>query len=413
MKDAGETARRAASRRPGGTRRSALRIVLTYAVVASTWIVVSDMVSRTMTVDPDLLTAVALAKGVLFVAVTSSLLFFQIRHDRESLHDASQRLRESEERYATLAETSPDLIYIIGPDDGVVYANEATARLLGRPLSEVMGQTRSDLFDGRVLTPMGDAIQRVFESGESVNHESRVEDPCGPMWLNTMFVPIRAADGRVMAVFGVSRDITDHKQVEHSLLRTTERLDSALRSRVETLGKVVEARDPYTQGHERGVAKLSRLIAEEMGMAGDEVAGIEVAALVHDVGKLAVPAEILTRPGKLTAIEYELIKEHSRTGHDILSAIEFDWPIADIVLQHHERADGSGYPSGLSGDEILPAARVLAVADVVEAMGSHRPYRPALGLDAAMAEITANRSKFDPDVVAACVRLHEAGAIEV
>jgi putative nucleotidyltransferase with HDIG domain len=161
------------------------------------------------------------------------------------------------------------------------------------------------------------------------------------------------------------------------------------------------------------VAVLSRLIAEEMGLPEAEVDGIEVAALVHDIGKLAVPAEILTKPGKLSSVEFELIKGHSQGGYDILKDIDFDWPIADIVLQHHERMDGTGYPNGLSGDEILLAARILMVADVIEAMAAHRPYRPALGLEAAMVEITGHPEKFDPHVISVCASLYEAQKIEL
>jgi len=186
-----------------------------------------------------------------------------------------------------------------------------------------------------------------------------------------------------------------------------------VRDVAEAMGRVVEARDPYTQGHEQRVARLARQIAERMGLGADEVDGIEMAGLLHDVGKLHVPAEILTKPGMISAMEFALIKEHPQQGHDILMGIAFPWGIADMVLQHHERQDGSGYPSGLVGDEISTAARILAVADVVEAMASHRPYRPSLGLDAAIAEVRDNTVKYDADVVSACVELHELGLIEL
>jgi len=206
--------------------------------------------------------------------------------------------------------------------------------------------------------------------------------------------------------------LASHAVEDAERLRTsTQRLERMVQQIISVMGRVVEARDPYTQGHEEGVARLSRLIATEMGMPTEEVEGIEMAALVHDIGKLAVPSEILTKPGKISETEYELIKAHSRAGYDILRDVDFEWPVADIILQHHERMDGSGYPNGISGDEIFMAARVIAVADVIEAMGSHRPYRPALGLDAAMAAIMGDAERFDPDVVAACVRLHERGAI--
>jgi PAS domain S-box-containing protein len=204
-----------------------------------------------------------------------------------------------------------------------------------------------------------------------------------------------------------------HEETGRELIRTNERLEGVLKSITETMGKVIEMRDPYTQGHELGVATISRQIAMEIGLSEDEVDGIEVAALVHDIGKLAVPVEILTKPGKLTDIEFEIIKVHSQCGYDVLKDIDFDWPVAEAVLQHHERMDGSGYPSGLRGEEILMAARVLMVADVLEAMAADRPYRPALGLDAAMAEITGHPEKFEPRVVEACVRLFEEGRLEL
>jgi PAS domain S-box-containing protein len=202
-------------------------------------------------------------------------------------------------------------------------------------------------------------------------------------------------------------------EMERDVLRTNARLEGLLKDIVATMGKVVETRDPYTQGHETGVAVLSRQIAEEMGLSADEVDEIEVAALVHDIGKLSVPAEILTKPTRLSEAEFAIIKEHPRTGYDILKDVDFGWPVAEIALQHHERMDRSGYPNGLAGEDIFLAARVVAVADVVEAMASHRPYRPALGLEAAVAEIRDHPEKFDPQVIAALLRVYEAGRIDL
>jgi putative nucleotidyltransferase with HDIG domain len=190
-------------------------------------------------------------------------------------------------------------------------------------------------------------------------------------------------------------------------------LEALLREVTETMGLVVEARDPYTQGHQLRVAKLCGQLTREMGLPDRDVAGIEIAALVHDIGKLSVPAEILTKPGKLSDKEFALIKDHSQAGYDILKGIDFGWPVADIALQHHERMDGSGYPNALTGEDILLAARVVAVADVVEAMASHRPYRAALGVDAGVREILGHPEKFDPQVIAACARLYERGALQL
>jgi PAS domain S-box-containing protein/putative nucleotidyltransferase with HDIG domain len=200
-------------------------------------------------------------------------------------------------------------------------------------------------------------------------------------------------------------------EAEEQLRVSYGQLETMVRDVVESMGRIVEVRDPYTQGHERRVAELAKSIAVEMGLSADDTAAVDMAAMLHDIGKLSVPAEILTKPGTLSVSEFELIKDHSRRGYEILKDIAFPWPIADIVLQHHERVDGSGYPAGLKGEEILPAARILAVADVVEAMASHRPYRPLIGLGKAMEEIRERPASYDADVVAACGQLFDKGLI--
>jgi len=207
----------------------------------------------------------------------------------------------------------------------------------------------------------------------------------------------------------VFEDVTDRVAGENALAASSQRLEKMVYDVAEAMGSVVEARDPYTQGHEVRVAALARGIAQEMGLSDDDLDEISMAGLLHDIGKLRVPAEILTKPGKLSAPEYALIREHPESSYEILKLIDFPWPVADIVRQHHERLDGSGYPAGLRGDEIMAPARILAVADVVEAMASHRPYRPALGLEAAVAEIASHSECYDAAVVRACIRLYERG----
>jgi response regulator RpfG family c-di-GMP phosphodiesterase len=199
---------------------------------------------------------------------------------------------------------------------------------------------------------------------------------------------------------------------EASLRLSNLRFERMVYGVAEAMGRIVEVRDPYTQGHEVRVARLGKLIAEEMHLSEDEIEAIEMSGLVHDIGKLCVPAEILTKPGKLIDEEFALIKKHSEAGYSILKGIEFPWSIAEIVLAHHERMDGSGYPSGLAGDDIPLASRVLAVADVAEAMASHRPYRAALGLDAAVAELTENPHMYDRSVVNAFMALHSSGRVD-
>jgi putative nucleotidyltransferase with HDIG domain len=188
-----------------------------------------------------------------------------------------------------------------------------------------------------------------------------------------------------------------------------ERLQALFEQIIQSIGRIVEVRDPYTAGHERRVAQLAGELATRLGWTRPEADAVRFAGLLHDVGKICVPSEILTKPAALTPMEFELIKSHPATTYELLKDIEFPWPIARTALQHHERLDGSGYPEGLSGDEIISPARLLAVADVVEAMASHRPYRPALGIDAALDEIEDNSGVlYDPVVVDACLELFRA-----
>jgi putative two-component system response regulator len=206
---------------------------------------------------------------------------------------------------------------------------------------------------------------------------------------------------------------TYHKNLEtkitertNSLRVANERLRMAMNGFVEALAMTVEMRDPYTAGHQNRVSSLACAIAGELGCSGAQVEGILMAAMIHDLGKITIPAEILNKPGTLTEIEFTLIKTHSQVGYEILKDIAFPWPIAQIVLQHHERLDGSGYPQGLTEKDILLEARILAVADVVEAMASHRPYRPALSLDEALEEIMRHKDRlYDSEVADACLRL--------
>jgi len=198
---------------------------------------------------------------------------------------------------------------------------------------------------------------------------------------------------------GVHVDITERKKSEEKLKKT---LDAT----IQTVSNIVEVKDPYTAGHQQRVTQLTVAIAKELNLSPDKIEGIRIASLIHDIGKISVPTEILSKTTTISDIEFSLIKGHSQAGSDILKAIDFSYPVAQIVLQHHERLDGSGYPQGLKSDEILLEARILGVADVVEAMSSHRPYRPALGIDAALEEISQNRGiLYDSEVVDACLKL--------
>ncbi len=196
------------------------------------------------------------------------------------------------------------------------------------------------------------------------------------------------------------------KKAEDDLRQSNENLRKTLDAVITAMARVVENRDPYTSGHQEKVAKLSEAIAREMGMPAERVYNVKMAALIHDLGKVCIPAEILSKPGNFSELEYTMVKSHSMLGYEILKDIEFPQPVAEFVLQHHERLDGSGYPHQKKGDEIFLEARIIAVADTVDAMSSHRPYRPSQGMDAAIEEIIQKKGRsFDPDVVDACCRL--------
>jgi HD-GYP domain-containing protein (c-di-GMP phosphodiesterase class II) len=202
------------------------------------------------------------------------------------------------------------------------------------------------------------------------------------------------------------RTLSERDQLQRDQLLGVQRLKSALIGTIGAVARTVEKRDPYTAGHQQRVAELSVAIARELNLSEDSLEGLRLGATIHDIGKISVPAEILNRPGKISALEFELIKTHPQVGYDIVKDVEFPWPVTGMILQHHERLDGSGYPRGLKSEQIILEARIIAVADVVEAMSSHRPYRPGLGIETALTEIERGRgTQYDPDVTATCLRL--------
>jgi HD-GYP domain-containing protein (c-di-GMP phosphodiesterase class II) len=204
----------------------------------------------------------------------------------------------------------------------------------------------------------------------------------------------------------LQQELADRKRAEEELQTTLESLRKAVGTTIQVLVSAVEVRDPYTAGHQIRSADLARAIATDMGLCQNKIEGIRMAGSIHDIGKLSIPAEILSKPNTLTEIEFSLIKEHAQSGYEMLKNVESPWPLAQIVYQHHERMDGSGYPRNLKGNEFLMEARIMAVADVVEAIASHRPYRPAFGIEAALEEIEKNKGiLYDNAVVDTCLRL--------
>jgi len=212
------------------------------------------------------------------------------------------------------------------------------------------------------------------------------------------------------AIIGVAQDVTELKRAEMQVRQDAARLERAMFGTIEALSVMSELRDPYTSGHEREVGELAAAIGRELGLPEERVQGLRVIGYLHDIGKITVPSEILSKPGRLSREEFELIKTHPQAGHDILKSIEFPWSVVDAILQHHEHLDGSGYPNSLKGDEIGLEARIIAVADIIEAMAHHRPYRPLVGLDKALMEIRSGAGiRYDKQVVEACEKLFQEG----
>ncbi|HEN20820.1 MAG TPA: HD domain-containing protein, partial [Desulfobacteraceae bacterium] len=229
-----------------------------------------------------------------------------------------------------------------------------------------------------------------------------------PIFQNA--TPIRNEDKSITGAVLSFSNISRLKKAEEELKNSLTRLKNVMEGTVEAMAYTIETRDPYTAGHQRRVAKLATAIAKMMDLNDDQVEGIHMAGTLHDIGKIHVPSEILNKPGKISEAEYNIIKTHSQVGFDILKSIDFPWPIAEIVLQHHERLDGSGYPQGIKQNEILLEAKILAVADTVEALATHRPYRPAFTTETALNEIKTFRGiLYDKKIVGACIKIFERG----
>ena len=286
------------------------------------------------------------------------------------------------------------------------YQNKALSDLFGYATAEELeaaGGGRVVVKDPNVAKEMFDSIM----SGKSWVGELEMVTKSGRVFhAFERADAIKNSEGTLIGLIGIITDITKRKKTEEQLQQTLDSLRKAVGVTVQVMVSAVETRDPYTSGHQNRSAALARSIANEMGLPWEKIDAIRMAGSIHDIGKLSIPAEILSKPTKLSDIEFSLIKEHARKGYEMLKDVESPWPLAEIVYQHHERIDGSGYPRNLKGDDILIEARILAVADVVEAMASHRPYRPGLGIDAALNEIEKNRGIFYDEAVAdACLRL--------
>lgn len=339
--------------------------------------------------------------------MAANISFALDKFDAEATARAHQAtLIESEQRFRSLVEQSIAGIYII-QDGKVAYANPRTAEILGYPDGDaLLGRPPADFVAPRDRPALEQSHQKLL-SGELSRSESLFSAlrPDGST-VDVAVTRSMAAYRSRPAIIGLMQDLSDRKVAEDQIRRYAKQLEQTFIQTVGLATRLSEMRDPYTAGHEQRVAEIAVAIGREMGLDEDRLKGLRVGGHLHDVGKITVPTEILAKPGRLTPLEYALIQQHAQAGYDVLKEVSFPWPVAQIALQHHERVDGSGYPQGLAGDAILLEARITAVADVVESMASHRPYRSAVGIDAALAEIERGRgSAYDPVVADTCLRL--------
>ncbi len=355
--------------------------------------------------------------GTKFPAELSTALF-KDRNGRTRtsmiIRDLTERKRTqasliaSEARFRSLFENMMNgmaycrMIFEEGRPRDFIYLSVNRAFEAQTGLKDVVGKRVTEVIPGiRESDPKLFAIYgRVARSGRPEKFETFVASL--QMWFSvSVYSPER---GYFVAVFDV---ITERKKKEEELEKAYRELQAAIDGSVLILASTVEKKDPYTAGHQRRVARIAEAIGVELGMPKTQIQGLRMAGLIHDIGKIGVPGEILSKPGRLTNIEFEIVKSHSQAGYEILQPINFPWPLARIVLQHHERLDGSGYPSGISGEEMIVEAKIIAVADVVEAMSYHRPYREAQGVPEALQELESGRGRlYEASAVDACLRLY-------
>lgn len=321
--------------------------------------------------------------------------------------DSEAKICECEAKYQSIIDTMDVHVSLVDRNFKILWANDKAKAIFG---IDMEGRQCCEVYNYSIepcteSTPC--LIRQAFSGGTVHEYETELITTNGKKLYFQGKIQVVAWDekGRPKAVAKIYKDITEHKQAEEELKDSMLQLRQNLASTIQAMSRTVESRDPYTASHQRRTTEIACDIARLMGLDNQQVDIIRMAGAIHDLGKIAIPTAILSKPGKINQSEFSLIKQHPQTGFNILKGMNLG-PVADIVLQHHERMDGSGYPYGLRGDEILLEARVIGVADVLEAMASHRPYRPALGIDQAFDELMNNRGLFyDANVVDAAVEL--------
>jgi PAS domain S-box-containing protein/putative nucleotidyltransferase with HDIG domain len=318
--------------------------------------------------------------------------------------EAEELILEEKKFLDNIFDSLPGIFYILNEKAEIIRWNKNEEIILEYSSEELMNRNALETIAEEDRELVAERVANVFASGYSsvVANAVTKSGKKIPLYLTGARV---SKDNRDMLV-GMGIDITEQKSYEEKSRKAVEELKEAINGAIEAIAMITEMRDPYTAGHQRRVADLSSAIAGEMGLSQEQVSTIRIAGILHDVGKASIPMEILCKPVALDPMEMDIIKLHPKVGYDILKSLKLPWPIGPAVLQHHERINGTGYPNGLIGDEITLEARILAVADVVEAMSSNRPYRPSLGIQNALNEIEQNKGVlYDIEVASVCLKL--------
>jgi len=325
--------------------------------------------------------------------------------------DMEMKLKRREKWLSTILKNIGDGVIATDEKGAVSLMNKQGETLTGWKSDEVLNKELNKIYSvysEKTHKPLTIPVDKLLKGKQTrIKHEVILQSKSGSkIFIDQDINPTLDEGGRITGLVVTFSDITQRKKAEKQIKKSWEDQKKAMKGTVEAMAYTIETRDPYTAGHQRRVTTLAVKIAKEMGLEKDKEEGIRMAGTLHDIGKIYIPAEILSKPGKISQVEYNIIKTHPKVGADILKSIEFPWPVSEIVRQHHERMDESGYPNGISGDKILIEARVLAVADVIEAMASHRPYREALSLAEALEEIKKNKGKlYDKNVAEAAIKV--------
>ena len=308
-----------------------------------------------------------------------------------------------------LLDALPAGIIITDADFNIRFMNRMFQDIWRIDEGQVKGRKCFDIFSGPFCHEPECPLTRSAMGDARIVYDDEKHCKCGILTTcNVSVSALRDDEGAFTGIIENFTDISILKKTRRALVRSHERLRKAMGGIIQAMSLTIEKRDPYTAGHQRRVAKLCRAIGEKLGLDWECIQGLRMAAAIHDLGKIHIPAAILNKPGRLSEHEMAIIHQHAQTAYEILKTIDFPWPIAEAIYQHHERLDGSGYPRGISGDDIILEARILAVADVAEAISSFRPYRQALGTEVAMRELRKGRGiLFDPEIVDICLELFE------